>query len=126
MVLIIFSNRRVCCGIILVPAPIIMQSNFSRESVSEPTFRFSWKILSSCITYVYRIYIHNDDFLFIERASVLVLAKKEIGKRLGSILIFLNCPLYNYCPIDIIPSIPFIISPPIIGKQIAMFIICCR
>jgi hypothetical protein len=37
MVLIIFSNRRVCCGIILVPAPIIMQSNFSRESVSETT-----------------------------------------------------------------------------------------
>jgi hypothetical protein len=36
MVLIIFSNRRVCCGI-LVPAPIIMQSNFSRESVSETT-----------------------------------------------------------------------------------------
>src|ERR687891_2885074 len=37
MALIILSNRNVCCGNILTPAPIMMQSNFSRESVSETT-----------------------------------------------------------------------------------------
>ena len=37
MVLIIFSNRRVCCGNALIPAPTIMQLNFSLESVSETT-----------------------------------------------------------------------------------------
>ena len=37
MVLIIFSNRLVCCGNVLTPAPTIMQSNFSLESVSERT-----------------------------------------------------------------------------------------
>ena len=37
MVLIIFSNRWVCCGSALTPAPIMMQSNLSLESVSETT-----------------------------------------------------------------------------------------
>jgi hypothetical protein len=35
MVLIIFSNRLVCCGNVLTPAPTIIQSNFSLESVSQ-------------------------------------------------------------------------------------------
>jgi hypothetical protein len=44
MVLIIFSNRRVCCGNALIPAPTIMQSNFSLESVSETTLSAVSKI----------------------------------------------------------------------------------
>jgi hypothetical protein len=35
--IIIFSNRTVCCGTNLMPAPIMMQSKFSRESLSETT-----------------------------------------------------------------------------------------
>ena len=40
---------------------------YERGPTNQPiNLQFSWKMLSSIITDVYRIYIHNDDLLFME------------------------------------------------------------